>query len=385
VAGAVPIVPRHIWSEVPDAAPAQDLELLVGSGPYRLESYSQAESSYLYVANDDFFLGEPFVQRLELVPLPNELDALLAGEIEAAQPDVEGAGAGALAPFRQDEAFEVIEGPAGTGFFTGLSWSVAREGPVSDRRFRHACALAIDRQELVDRLLDGQGAPGNPGFFPPDHPFRVDVEQYAFDPQAANRLLDEAGYRRMGLGPRRGPDGQALRLSLLSAGAPPATELVVRSLEAVGVGVEVESVELFQAFSRLNSGDYEMAVHPGGGVAGAPDFMRQIYSSDPDTELFFAAHGYRNEEFDELAESQRVTVEEDQRRQMFARMQEIVAEDLPLLVLYYPAPFLIQRKGGFDAWTFPDPATLYNPETATSGKQSFVNGRTSGLEIRPTQ
>jgi hypothetical protein len=48
--------------------------------------------------------------------------------------------------------------------------------------------------------------------------------------------------------------------------------------------------------------------------------MRQIYSSDPDTELFFAAHGYRNEEFDELAESQRVTVEGDQRRQMFARM-----------------------------------------------------------------
>jgi ABC-type transport system substrate-binding protein len=137
--------------------------------------------------------------------VPNELDALLAGEIEAAQPDVEGAGAGALAPFRQDEAFEVMEGPAGTGFFTGLSWSVAREGPGSDRRFRHACALGIDRQELVDRLRDGQGAPGNPGFFPPDHPFRADVEQYAFDPQAANRLLDEAGYRRMGLGPRRAP------------------------------------------------------------------------------------------------------------------------------------------------------------------------------------
>lgn len=196
VAGAVPIVPRHIWSDVPDAARAQDLELLVGSGPYRLESYSQAESSYLYVANDDFFLGEPFVQRLEFVPVPNELDALLAGELDAAQPDVEGVGADALAPFRQDDAFEVVEGPAGTGFFAGLSWSVAREGPVSDRRFRHACAMAIDRQEMVDRLLGGQGAPGNPGFFPPDHPFRVDVEQYAFDPQGANRLLEEAGYRR---------------------------------------------------------------------------------------------------------------------------------------------------------------------------------------------
>jgi peptide/nickel transport system substrate-binding protein len=151
------------------------------------------------------------------------------------------------------------------------------------------------------------------------------------------------------------------------------------------VGVEVESVERFQAFARLNSGDYEMAVHPGGGVAGSPDFMRQIYSSDPDTELFFAAHGYRNEEFDELAERQRVTFDEEERRAVFARMQEIVADDLPLLHLYYPSPFLVQRKGGFDAWTFPDPDTLYNPETATSGKQPFVTGRTSGLEIRPTE
>ncbi len=385
VAGAVPIIPRHIWSEVSDAARAQDVDLLVGSGPYRLESYSQAESSYLYVANDDFFLGKPFVQRLEFVPVPNELDALLAGEVEVAQPDVEGAGADALAPFRQNDEFEVIEGPAGTGFFAALSWSVAREGPVSDRRFRHACAMAIDRQEMVDRLLGGLGATGNPGFFPPDHPFRVDVEQYAFDPGEANRLLEEAGYRRTGLGPRQGPDGQPLRLSLLSAGAPPATELVVRSLEAVGVGIEVESVELFQAFSRLNNGDYEMAVHPGGGVAGSPDFMRQIYSSQPDTELFFAAHGYENPEFDDLAERQRVTFDEAERKEIFARMQEIVAEDLPLLHLYYPSPFLIQRRGGFDAWAFPDPETLYNQETASSGKQSFVTGRTSGLEIHPTE
>jgi peptide/nickel transport system substrate-binding protein len=385
VAGAVPIVPRHIWSDISDPARAQNPELLVGSGPYRLESYLQAESSSLYVANDDFFLGQPYVQRLEFVPVPDELDALLAGEIDVAQPDVEGVGADALAPFRQNDAYEVVEGPAGSGFLTALSWSVAREGPVSDHRFRHACAMAIDRQEMVDRLLGGQGARGNPGFFPPDHPFRVEVEQYEFDPQRANQLLDDIGYVRTGLGPRRSRDGRPLRLSLLSAGAPPATELVVRALEAVGVGVEVESVELFQAFSRLNQGEYEMAVHPGGGVAGAPDFMRQIYSSKPDTELFFAAHGYVNPEFDELAERQRVTFDEAERRDLFARMQEIVAADLPLLHLYYPSPFLIHRKGGLDAWTFPDPETLYNPETATSGKQSFVTGRTSGLEIRPTQ
>ncbi|MDQ3353398.1 MAG: ABC transporter substrate-binding protein [Actinomycetota bacterium] len=384
VAGAVPIVPRHIWSQVPDAARAQELELLVGSGPYRLESFSPAEGSSLYVANDDFFLGQPYVERVEVVPVGSELDALLAGVVEVGQPDVQGAGAAALTPFRSDPSFEIIEGPAGTGFLSGLNWNVAAGGAVSDPRFRHACATAIDRNDMVARLLGGAGAPGNPGFFPPDHPYRVDVEQYPFDPVRAGQILDEAGYPMGGGGMRQGPDGQPLRIELLSPAAAPQTELIVSYLTDVGVGLDVQSIDTFQIITRLNSGDYQMAVHPGGGVAGAPDFMRQNYSSEAEVELFFGAHGYVNPEFDQLAREQLVTVDEAERKRMFARMQQIVAEDLPLLHLYYPTPVLVFRKGGFDAWGFPDPDTLYNPETGSSPKQAYVTGTTSGTEIRST-
>ncbi|MBW3641281.1 MAG: twin-arginine translocation signal domain-containing protein [Actinobacteria bacterium] len=384
VAGAVPIVPRHIWSNVPDAARMQQPELLVGSGPYRLESFSPAEGSSSYVANDAFFLGRPFVERVEVVPVGSELDALLAGAIDIGQPDIQGAGVVALTPFRSDPSFGIVEGPAGSGFLSGLNWNVAGGGALSDARFRHACATAIDRNEMVARLLGGAGAPGNPGFFPPDHPYRVEVEQYAFDPARASRLLDDAGYTQVGDGVRRGPDGRPLRLQLLSPAAAPQTELIVQYLTNVGVGLDVQTVDTIQVIGRLNSNNYQMAVHPGGGVAGAPDFMRQNYSSRAEVDLFFGAHGYVNPEFDALADRQLVTFDETERRRMFARMQQIVAEDLPLLHLYYPKPFFIYRKGGFDAWAFPDPDTLYNPETGSSPKQAYVTGTTSGLQIRPT-
>lgn len=127
-----------------------------------------------------------------------------------------------------------------------------------------------------------------------------------------------------------------------------------------------------------------MAIHPGGGLIGGPNFMRQNYSTRADTQLFFGAHGYSNPEFDDLADRQQLTRDEEERRDIVARMQEIVATDLPLLHLYYPTPFLIYRKGVLDAFTFPDPKYPLNAETASSSKQTYVTGSTTGVEIQPT-
>jgi len=83
-AGAVPIVPKHIWESIDHAAMATDPKVLVGSGPYRLKSYSGGDGSYLYTANDDYFLGKPFVKRIENRPVGDPLTALKSGEIDAA-------------------------------------------------------------------------------------------------------------------------------------------------------------------------------------------------------------------------------------------------------------------------------------------------------------
>lgn len=74
------IVPEHVCADVDDPARLRSDEALMGSGPYRLEEYDESAGSYLYVANDEHFMGPPLVQRLEFVPAPDALLALERGD-----------------------------------------------------------------------------------------------------------------------------------------------------------------------------------------------------------------------------------------------------------------------------------------------------------------
>ena len=204
VAAAVPIVPRHVWEPVPEAAMATDPALLVGSGPYRLESYTSGEGAYLYTANDDYFLGTPFVERIENIPVGDELNALMTGDIDAAggsglRPEV-------LAPFEADDAFDMLEGDPGASQI-GLYWNLARGGALADVVFRRACARAIDREELVERLFGGNGTPGNPGWIPPGDPAHVEVEQYPSTGTRPTRCSTTPGTRATATPPASTPTG----------------------------------------------------------------------------------------------------------------------------------------------------------------------------------
>lgn len=381
-ASFVPIVPRHVWSAIADPSKALDPAVLVGSGPYRLESYSRGEGSYLYEANEEYFLGRPFVKRIELRQVGDELTALLAGELDAGSPATTGARSIALAPFRTRPEFGVLRGPL--DFTVALYWNGEKGGPLIDPKFRQGCARAIDRADVVRRMVGDNGEPGNPGFLPPDHPFHVSegVEDYPFDPDDANRLLEEAGYARRGAGGvRHGPDGTPLRFELLATPATiPVAELVVEALRAVGVQLTVRALEQPQLLPTLTLGAYETAIVTYGNLSGDPSYMRSLYASYV-RKFFHSARGYKNPELDDLAEKQRVTFDREERKRLVAGMQRIVARDLPFLHLYYPFPFYIFNKATFDQWTYGRAAGFLN---SPANKHLFVTGtKAGGLEVRP--
>lgn len=383
VAGAVPIIPQHIWSSIEDGPRAQELEVLVGSGPYRVESFSRGEGAVAYAANPDYFLGPPFVRRLELRPVDDELIALRAGEIDAATAPVEGVLPDVLEPFREDDAFGIVED---TGSFTfPLIWNAGRGGALGDARFRRACTLAIDRADIVRRMLGGNGWPGNPGFLSPDHPFHLVVEQYAADEDAANRLLDEAGYRAPAPGEIRvDGDGQPLSFEILTGNAPvPAVlPLLVDALRRIGVDLLPLSVDLPTLFGRLQGHDDELALGlypgPGGTAPNAdPDMLRTFFSSKVEGRLQ-GAQGWTDEEFDRLAQEQLVTADQSERSEMIARMQEILARDVPALPLYYPTLFTVFRTDVFDRW-YHTPGGFAGGLPGVNNKHVLVTGLRTGL------
>lgn len=385
VAGALPIIPRHIWSAIDDAPQAQEPEVLVGSGAYRLTKYSAGEGSYLFEANRDHFLGAPYIRRIELPPIDDEFNALRAGQIDTADTATEGVGPDALAPFRSDDAYSVIQNTGPIGF--PLIWNIGRGGALADVRFRRACALAIDRTAIVERLIGGNGQPGNPGFLPPSHPFHVEVEQYGFDVAAANRLLDGAGYRRGPDGVRREPGGAALRYRILTGNSPipPMLDMLIQALERIGVKLKPQAVDLPTLISTLqkNADDIAVGLYPGpGGTAmnSDPDTMRTFYASAIKGRLQ-GAQGWKDAEFDRLAARQLVNADPESRKRQLARMQRIVARDLPALPLYYPTLFTVCRTQAFDRW-YITPGGFAVGIEGVHNKHALITGSTRGLKIR---
>ncbi|MBA3281663.1 MAG: hypothetical protein H0U29_05485 [Acidimicrobiia bacterium] len=384
VAGTIPIIPRHIWEGIADPAAEQDVAILVGSGPYRLDSgYEGDGGPLLYTANDKYFLGTPFVKRIEFTEIEDPFAALLAGEVDAGsdqgQPD------DVLAPFEDDDGFEIVTSRGGST--TGLYWNLAEGGALADAQFRRACAMAIDRKDLVDRLADGNGLPGNPGFLGKENAFVVDVEQFDLDVKGANKLLDEAGYERADGGTRRGPDDKALSFELLVSNAEVnIAELVAAALAEIGVKMNIKAAEPGpQLFGAKFSGGYEMALlgFPGpsaGSLNGDPDLLRRVFSSKAPPSLT-GATGYVNADFDELATRQRVTFDQSERKRIVAQMQEIIAEDIPVLSLYSPDTSFVFRRAVLDQWYLTPgryPIDIHN-------KQLFVTGLDTGTTIRPTK
>lgn len=381
VAGALPIIPEHVWKSIADPAAALDKKILVGSGAYRLESYAGDGDPILFTAKDDYFLGPPFVKRVEEVAIEDPLAGLLSGAIDAGR--AVALRAEILAPFERDDSFGIITEQGSTT--NVLYWNLAREGALSDVRFRRACTMAIDRNEFVTRLAGGRGAPGNPGFLGPDNPFVVPVPQYEVDVAGANALLDAAGYTSpSGGGTRTTPDGKPLSFELrynnLEA---PLAEILVRSLKQIGVNITTKPVTIGpNLFGPKFFGGYDMVVlpFPGPGPGGPnadPDVLRRLFSSRVPPSLQGASI-YINPAFDDLADKQQVTFDQDERKAVVAQMQTILADDLPVLPLYYPETAIIFRKRVLDVWYF-TPGQFPSP---VDNKHLFITGTKTGTKIR---
>jgi peptide/nickel transport system substrate-binding protein len=385
--GTMPIAPEHVWSKIADPMSVADRNLLIGTGAYSLESRDEAQGTEAYVANEGYFLGPPWVRRIEMLPVDDPLAALRIGELDAAGSDAEGVRNEVVDTFRTNPAFGLASQEAAYGF--PLFFNLSRGGALADVRFRRACLHALDRRDMVDRLLTGNGHVGSAGWLPPSHPsYDKGVREYPFNRQEAERLLDEAGYRRSGpTGPRTNPNGTALRYVLNIPESVPIAlaELIVSNLEAVGIGIELRRIDLVGNFGVKLSGNYDLLItlYPGPsgvGPSGDPEILRGVFHSTPPNP-FHKATGYTNPQVDRLLDSQLATLDTEERKRQVGQIQRIVADDVPVAMLYYTTFFMAYRKDVFDQWYYtpggfgPGLPDVYN-------KHPYITGRKTGLDIR---
>lgn len=201
-----------------------------------------------------------------------------------------------------------------------------RRNPLADRRVRQAISLAINRQELVDSVyphfatVATQLIPSSVVGFAPD------LQVIRHDPDAARKLLQEAGY----------PDGLTLTLDL-SRSAMTEGQLLSRQLADAGMRLQLSAHDWSELYPRISRGEspfFLVGYIPSSGDSGEL-FNSQLHSRRADSE--YGAEnvvGYANVELDRLVQAADREFDPRRRQELLQAAMRLVMADLPYIPMY---------------------------------------------------
>jgi ABC-type transport system substrate-binding protein len=319
----------------------------------------QPNASYRLEANQDYFLEQPLVDTLALTVIPDDdaaYAALRAGEVDFVARNVP---VELTDEIERNDDLDIIGGTRNQSVYLAFNMSA----PVlQNQQIRQALSLGLDAHEILDVVEGGAGRLGTDTWTHPNSPYTRDATgAHLSDQLAAEQLLDAAGYPVSADGTRTGPDGLPLTLTLgvnaSLANHVHAAEMVAEQLALVGVGVRIEP---------LDGTTFIAATIGNTAVAPPLDLLvgeLESHAHDDPDHLFFLFHSnaggladtfgnYTNPEFDALVESTlAIPAESDERLQLIHQAQDILAQDLPAIALYYPAGRMAYRPAAYDGWT----------------------------------
>jgi peptide/nickel transport system substrate-binding protein len=356
----VPMLPEHIWAEIEN--PEEHLfesVTNVGTGPFKLVEYTP-EQFYRFEANAAYFAGAPAVQELVAIKFADDagtLAALRTGEVDMI---VRPAAPEQIDLLSATGNLAVEQGPLYT---TQMLVFDMERAPFDRLEVRQAMSLAIDRQDLVDTIYLGAATVGSPGWIHPASPVYNPAVTAEYDPEQAMQILEDAGIVDSNGDGVRELDGTPLQFDFIVNGSDSLrlrlAELVSEMLLAVGIRAQVTAVEqatweeaVWPGFDINNGRNYDMAMW-GWSAPVQADVVRfsTLVHSDPAIGNLNLT-GYSNPATDEVAEALGQEIDPAAQAGLLDQLQELVAEDLPFIMLLYPDGAYAYNSSVYDGWAF---------------------------------
>ncbi|MDD5713256.1 MAG: peptide-binding protein, partial [Smithellaceae bacterium] len=330
------ILPKHLLAGH-DIATSPLGRHPIGTGPYKFKEWVTGQKIVLS-SNPDYFEGRPYIDGYIMRIIPDMATMFL--ELRARGIDRMG-----LTPLQYERQTE-------TGFFRKnfhkyryLSFSYTylgynlRNPLFTDKRVRQAIAYAVNREEIIQGVLLGLGRPATGPYKPGTWANNPNVKRYPYDPAMARRLLAEAGWRDTNGDGVLEKDGRPFSFEVITNQGnevrQKCAEIIQRRLAEVGINVKIRVLE-WAAFVNdfINKRKFDATIL-GWTIPMDPDIYDVWHSSKTGPEeLNFVS--YKNPEVDMLLEKGRSTFDLKERKAMYDRIQEILAEDQPYLFLYVP-------------------------------------------------
>ena len=298
----------------------------IGSGPFKFVS-AETDREVVIERNDDYWGEKAKLERVRFAVVPDETTEALELRKGSADLAINSLTPDTVVTLARDANIK-IDRSAGTRL-AYLAFNL-RDPVLQNRRVRQAIAYALNRRPMIEYLWRGMASPARSVLPAQSWAYNGNVPDYAHDPEKAKQLLDAAGYPVV--------NGVRFRI-MMKTSTDPNTRLMVavmqQQLRDVGIVLDIRSFEFATFFSDVQHGAYQMYGLRWIGGNEDPDIFEYAFHSSK-----FPPNGanrsyYLNAKIDGLIDQARRQVDPDTRKPLYAEVQEILAEDVPYINLFY--------------------------------------------------
>jgi len=300
----------------------------VGTGPFKFVSFTPGDRSVFAAHKQYWRSGQPYVDELVIVDFPDDtarINALLSGQIHAID----------NVPFAQGRILEATPGVkalvANTGAWLPFTMRVD-QAPFDDVRVRQAMRLLVDRKQMVEQALSGQGTIANDLYSPFDPAYAKGLPQRHQDLDQAKSLLKAAGHENLEV---------ELVTSSVAAGVVEAAQVLVEQARGAGVKINLRKVD-----SGVFYGDNYLKWAFAQDFWFTRDYLPQVSACALPGSPYNETH-WDDAEFQKLIAEARKTLDKERRA---AILQD--------------AQLLEYEKGGYIIWGFRNQIDAYSGKVA---------------------
>lgn len=324
-------------------------------GPY-VVSEVKLGSHVVFTRNPHFHGKKPYFNRVIFKLIPNNgtlITNLRAGTIDMISP-AGGLGIDQAVQFERNVKADKL--PYSVEFSDGNIYAhidLNLDNPIlKDHKVRQALVLGFNRKEAIESLLEGRGKLAKHFVTERDPWHNPKIKQYDFNRREANRLLDEAGWKR-GADGIRAKDGKRMTLTLMGSSGNKLIDMIEAYVQTqwkdIGIEILIKNEPPRVYFGEtLKKRKFEMAMFSWVSFPENSPRPTLHSASVPKQENSFTGQnytGWSNPEVDKLIDDLELELDAAKRKKIGQRIVELYAHDIPVIPIYYRSNFSVIPKG----------------------------------------
>jgi peptide/nickel transport system substrate-binding protein len=320
---------------VPDGSLDEISRHPVGSGPFIFVS-AEADKEVVVARNPDYWGTKAQLERVRFMVVPDATTRALELRKGSADAAINALSPDMILTLERERNLRVLRDP-GT-VLAYLSFNL-RDPILRDQRVRQAIAYAIDRRPLIEYIWRGFAQPASSILPPQSWAYDGNVPKYPHDPERARALLDAAGYKPV--------NGVRFHL-LMKTSTEESTRLLAavfqQQLREVGIELDIRTFEFATFFADVQKGLFQFYSLRWIGGNEDPDIFEYVYHSRKFPPQGANRSFYRSARIDALIDQARAEIDQNTRKELYTEIQQILAEELPSINLWYFDNVLVYNR-----------------------------------------